>query len=330
MPEFINVAVHRSTQPREFMAALRRSFERRQIDPKFHYLSPRQAQKWLSLHNKYSPFATSPGGTEIYDAAFNWAAGNLTGGAVQLISLACGGAGKELRLVKSLRQAGKEIFATVSDISASLVIEGYESLATEKGLSEIRAMTLDLLEAGDLDQILTTGVQDKRVRVVTCFGLFPNVEPLVLASRLAGLAGGDGMLLIGANHVPESDYEQSTRNVLGQYDNAETRDWLSILLSDCGFEPDDGEIRFSLERCATLPELWQIVAYFHLRRPRTIELAGQPLKFATGEKLRLFFSNRFTPNLLRRVLQSNKMKILGEWISAEEMEGVFICTLACP
>jgi uncharacterized SAM-dependent methyltransferase len=330
MPEFIRVKIHQSAQPRQLMSALRRSFEQRCIDPKFHYLNARQSQAWLALHHKYSPFAASSTGMDVYDSAFNWAAKSLPGGAVALVSLACGGAGKELRLVKSLRRAGKEILATLSDISVPLVIEGYQTLSEDSTLAGMEAVVLDLLEAGDLNRILTAHIPPAISRVVTCFGLMPNADPLAMAARLAALTTKDDVLLVGANLVSASNYEQNTRNVLGDYNNDATRGWLTLLLTDSGFDPDDGEISFDVEPCAGFPELQQIVARFRLRQERTIELAGEKLKFSAGENLRLFFSNRFTPGLLRRVFELRKMKILGEWVSAEETEGVIACGVTSP
>jgi hypothetical protein len=353
MPDFINVAIHRSAQPDEFMASLRRSFERRAIDPKFHYTGAHQAQTWLALHKKYSPYATGLHGGDVYETAFAWAAENLPGSAVQLVSLACGGAGKELRLVKSLRRAGKEILATVSDISVPLVIEGYRTLAGENALSGLQAVAFDLMAPGNLNEILQINVPDKvdlshpdgqssdphpvcdhplpsewaRDCIVTCFGLMPNVEPLAIGARLASLRCSRGVLLVGGNLVPELNYEQGTRDILGQYDNAETRGWLSLLLADYGFEPGDGEITFRVEPSASLPGLLQIVAQFRLAKARVIEVAGSELKFSAGEKLRLFFSNRYTPALLRQVFEMSKMKILKEWVSADGDEGIIACEI---
>jgi len=324
MPPLIRVNIHASAQPHHFAAALRRSFERRCIDPQFHYLSIRQSQAWLALHRQYSPFAASSTGMDVYHSAFDWLAKNLPGEAVELVSLACGGAEKERQLIKFLRRAGKDVRVTVSDISLPLVLEGYQTLCAEPGVTGIEAVTLDILEADDLNALLTMGRARETNRVVTCFGLMPNTDPQRIAARLASLPAKNDVLLVGANLVPESDYEQNTRAALSGYDNDATRQWLGILLQDVGFERDDGEISFGVEPCASLPELLQIVGHYRLRQDRTIELGG-PLKFSAGERLRLFFSNRYTPNLLRRVFESQKMKILGEWVSAEKNEGIIAC-----
>ena len=321
----ISVAIHRSAQPAEFAASLRRSFEQRRIDPKFHYTSARQAAEWLALHKKYSPFIKAADGTAVYDAAFDWAVENLPASSVQLLSLACGGAGKELRLVKALQRGGKKVSATVSDISVPLVIEGVRVLTREAGLTGVNAVALDLLETEELYEVLTAGAGQRDRRVVTCFGLMPNVDPLLISAQLASLIRPGDVLLVGANLVPAENYEQSTHAVLGEYDNPETRGWLSLLLADCGFEPGDGEIRFAVEPCASLPELLQIVGRCHFHRDKAIALDGQTLTFSAGENLRLFFSNRYTPALLKQVLAGAKMKIPGEWISAGKTEGVIAC-----
>jgi uncharacterized SAM-dependent methyltransferase len=71
----------------------------------------------------------------------------------------------------------------------------------------------------------------------------------------------------------------------------------------------------------------QIVAQFRLAKARVIEVAGSELKFSAGEKLRLFFSNRYTPALLRQVFEMSKMKILKEWVSADGDEGIIACEI---
>ena len=66
----------------------------------------------------------------------------------------------------------------------------------------------------------------------------------------------------------------------------------------------------------------QIVGRYYLLRDKSISLDGQTLNFSAGENLRLFFSNRYTPALLKQVFARAKMKIPGEWISAGKTEGV--------
>jgi len=71
--------------------------------------------------------------------------------------------------------------------------------------------------------------------------------------------------------------------------------------------------------------LLQIVSRYHFYRDKAISLDGQTLAFSAGENLRLFFSNRYTPALLKQVFAGAKMKIPGEWISAGKTEGVIAC-----
>jgi len=324
-PQPVPVDIHRSTQPTALASRLRQGLVEREIDPKFHYTTPRQAQAWLALHQKYSPFMNLAGGTEVYDRAFAWVAGHGTNRPVHLVSLACGGAGKELRLVQALRAGGRPVTATVSDISVPLAQAGHQTLTQEGGLTEVGALTLDLLAPEDLSPELfprPVGAD----RILTCFGLMPNVPPLAIARQLAQLTRPGELLLVGANLAPEADYEAGTRAVLGGYDNDETRHWLGMLLADCGFEPGAGDIQFTVEACPAWPDLLQIVARFHLRRDQRIIIDGQRINFQAGEMLRLFFSNRFTPSRLKRLFEQSGFQISGEWISAEGNEGVIAGT----
>ena len=323
------VEIHETARPEAFGTRLRRCLEARDLDPKFHYTTPRQAAAWLALHQKYSPFVNTAGGTDVYDRAFAWVAGHEAGQTVHLVSLACGGAGKELRLVQALRAAGHAVTATVSDISVPLVQAGHHTLTAEGGLTQVGALAVDLLDAQDLSAERFPCPAGAR-RLITCFGLMPNVPPLAIASRLAGLTQSGDVLLVGANLAPEEDYEAGTRAVLGGYDNDETRHWLGLLLADCGFAPGDGDIRFTVEPCPGLPELLQIVARYHLRQDRNIRLDGHRIGFNSGENLRLFFSNRYTPSRLKRLFERSGFNIAGEWISAEGNEGVMAGSLAQP
>jgi len=323
--EFVPVAIHRSVRPEAFADGLRRNLEQRQIDPKFHYLTARQARVWLELHHRYSPFVTSAGGTAVYDEAFAAVAGQLASGPVHLLSLACGGAGKEWRLVQALQRVGKELTATVSDISVPLVLAGHATLTQTGQLTGVKALALDLLANEGFTRDAIPDAPITTPRLITCFGLMPNVEPLAIASRLNALTGPTDLLLVGANLVPEENYEQGTYDVLGGYDNEATRHWLELLLTDIGFESGDGEIRFTVEACASRPEILQIVARYHLLRNRVITSDGVELKFTADENMRLFFSNRYTPARLKRLFTDAGLSLRGEWISAEKTEGIIAC-----
>src|SRR5260221_4424312 len=99
----IQVAIHSSQFPEKVRADLLNSLRARQINPKFHYDSHRQTQKWLELHRACSPSRTDSNCAACYDAAFAAAAQKTTAPAVQVIGLGCAGGPKETRLFTMLK-----------------------------------------------------------------------------------------------------------------------------------------------------------------------------------------------------------------------------------
>jgi hypothetical protein len=72
-------------------------------------------------------------------------------------------------------------------------------------------------------------------------------------------------------------------------------------------------------------ELKRIVAGFHFTRARRIEVDGERYDFRTGETIRLFFSYRYTPEHVRKVLARFGLEVCNQWITSSEEEGVFLC-----
>jgi hypothetical protein len=110
--------------------------------------------------------------------------------------------------------------------------------------------------------------------------------------------------------------------VLPLYDNETTRDWLMILLLDLGIDRNDGVLRIIAET-SNLP-LRRITAYFDFKHARTIEVDSLRFDFLPGDSLRLFFSYRYTPSLLRAVMTRYDLEVNGEWVSPSGDEAVFL------
>jgi uncharacterized SAM-dependent methyltransferase len=50
--------------------------------------------------------------------------------------------------------------------------------------------------------------------------------------------------------------------------------------------------------------------------------------FLAGESIRLFFSWRHTPGLVRRLLGEHGLRVVEQWITKSEEEGVFLVSRA--
>src|ERR1700756_2546000 len=117
MSSTVNVAIHASQFPDAVQRELLRSLRTRQVNHKFHYDSAKQTQKWLALHQAYSPSRTDVDCAATYDAAFEAAVSQIDAPAVHLIGLGCGGGQKDPRLLQLLWQNSKQLAYTPSDVS---------------------------------------------------------------------------------------------------------------------------------------------------------------------------------------------------------------------
>ena len=131
-------------------------------------------------------------------------------------------------------------------------------------------------------------------------------------------------LLFSANLAPGADYAAGVQRILPLYDNALTRDWLMTFLFDLGVEAKDGELRFTVEDDPGGSGLKRVAACFRFVHPREIKVDAQCFRFPAGESIRLFFSWRHTPALVRSLLDAHRLSVLDQWITQSGEEGVFL------
>lgn len=320
MRDVVNVAVHSSVFPEKVQRNLLQCLRSRRVDPKFHYATYKQARKWLALHDAFSPSRTEASCAAAYERSFDAALKELKGRDLQVISLGCGGGQKEARFLTKCAGQGGGIAYTPSDISLALVLT-----ALAAAQSAIPGLQCDPLvcDFGNIAALSKLFPDREGIRLYTFFGMIPNFEPEIIMPGLAGLVRPRDLLLFSANLAPGSDYSAGVQRVLPGYDNPLTRDWLFAFLEDVGVAIDDGSILFSVEAGAA--GLKRIVADYEFSRRRVISAHGEQFKFLPGEKIRLFFSYRYTPLQIEELLAEHKLSIIEEFLADSGEEGVFLC-----
>jgi uncharacterized SAM-dependent methyltransferase len=323
-----NVTIHSSQFPENVRRDLLHSLRARSVNPKFHYDSWKQAQKWLALHEACSPSRTDPACLAIYDSAFAAAAGRVPAAEVQVIGLGCGGGQKDARLLRLLAGQGKKVSYRPCDVSLALALTARQAAREAVADLPCAPLVCDLASADDLPEVFGPPGDARAARLITFFGMIPNFEPELILPRLAGLVRGEDWLLFSANLAPGPDYAAGLRRILPGYDNALTRDWLTTFLFDLGFAPGDGGVRFAIEDSAAG---WKrVAAYFDLTQSRALTVQGEPLAFAAGDKIRLFFSYRYTPDRMRALLRLHQLEAREQWLAPSGEEGVFLCQKSAP
>jgi uncharacterized SAM-dependent methyltransferase len=317
-----NVTIHRSQFPEAVRRDLLESLRARRVNHKFHYDSVKQTQKWLALHQAYSPTRNDADCRVIYEKGFAAAAEKIRAKRVHVIGLGCGGGQKDARLLKLLKARGSKIFYTPCDVSAAMVLVARETALAVVPEKNCFPLVCDLATADDLSAVFDSRFAIHDSRIVTFFGIIPNFEPEEILPRLASLVRRKDFLLFSANLAPGTNYIAGVKKILPQYDNDLTRDWLMTFLLDLGIEKSGGELRFAIEDGGF--GLKRVVARFHFSRARQIEVDGEGFRFRRGDSIRLFFSYRYTPERVCKMLAGYDLQVCDQWITKSQEEGVFL------
>ena len=83
-----------------------------------------------------------------------------------------------------------------------------------------------------------------------------------------------------------------------------------------------GNIEWNIEPASGL---MRITAHFRFSEPAEVAYANNHFRFQEGDTIRLFFSYRYTPYLLEKLLGSQGLQIKNQWITRSGEEGVFLC-----
>lgn len=142
------ISIHESQFPENVRRDLFTSLRTRKINHKFHYDSVKQSQKWLALHQAYSPSRNDADCAATYDHAFADAVKKIKSKRVQVIGLGCGGGQKDTRLVKLLKSRGKEISYTPCDVSTAMVLVARQSALAVVPEKNCFPLVCDLATAG--------------------------------------------------------------------------------------------------------------------------------------------------------------------------------------
>lgn len=316
--------VHPSQFPDRVRQELLESLKSRRIPPKFLYDSVKLAHKWVRLHRALSPARARADTLRAYTLAAGELAGRLQGQPVYLVGLGCGDGFKEGLVLEQLVQAGCRVHYAPLDSSLALALRARGAALRWLPPDRCQAWVADLGQADDLPQCFETVQPAGAVRCITCFGLLPNFEPGVLLPRLRALVRRADWLVLSANLAPGPDYAAAVAAVLPQYDNPLTRDWLMSFLHDLGIGDHDGRLEFSAEMDWAHAPLRRLSARFIPDRDCPIGLDDQTLVWSAGQPVQVFFSYRYTPELVQAGLARHGLAVAAQWIDPTGQEGIFL------
>jgi len=94
---------------------------------------------------------------------------------------------------------------------------------------------------------------------------------------------------------------------------------------DLGVKEQAGTMEWNIEPSSGL---MRITAQFRFDEAAAIIYANNHFQFMAGERIRLFFSYRYTANMIAELLQRHGLTVRQQWTTKSEEEGVFLCARA--
>jgi hypothetical protein len=284
------------------------SLQAKRIDPKFLYVTPRQAELWRQVFLRHSPIHGNPEFARIYRETFARVVDRLRSGKVALVGLGCGTGLKELELYSHLKARGREALFTAIDVSRDLVEESAQKLVAA-GAGHQRSLVCDLAESAFLADWLDRATKGDLPCLITFFGLVPNLAPSVVTRLFKAILRSGDVLLASAHLAPVGDgttLPAAMRSVLPQYDNPETLAWLTAALEHWGLKDLVDAPEMNIGEIEGVPAF---VATARWKSSEPFERWGHRFSPKIEEPLRLFHSLRYTPLLFENLLRSEGFNV---------------------
>ncbi len=316
------VYIHPSQFPDQILKDYFASFAQRQINHKFHYESIKQSQKWLNVHNAYSPIQQNHDHMLAYTDCYEQALNIINDRHLDLISLGCGNGEKEAELLAKINNPNQICCYYPIDVSCSLSITAAQKARQQQAGLNIKPIVCDLLYADDLLSLIPH--QGER-RLLIFFGMIPNFAPSQILPILSSYLEPEDLLLFSANLAPGDNYEQGIKKILPQYDNELTKDWLKTILLDAGIKNNDGHIYSAIASDSNEPLFKKVIMNFELAKSAKLIIGKEAINWQPGETVQLFYSYRYTTSLITDLLQQYSIHVIQAWESRDQEEGVYLC-----
>ncbi|NER51960.1 MAG: L-histidine N(alpha)-methyltransferase, partial [Symploca sp. SIO1A3] len=150
--KFEKIYIHPSQFPGQVYQDYLASFSAQQINHKFHYDSVKQSQKWLKIHETFSPARQDQSCIDAYAKCFQKTAEVLADDSLSLnlIGLGSGGGEKDKLLVSHISHGNRALTYYPVDVSSSLSIISAQKVRKAFPDVDVQPIVCDLLQSDDL------------------------------------------------------------------------------------------------------------------------------------------------------------------------------------
>ena len=274
------------------------------------YSHPSLARLWKKVHLTCSPFRRRPAVRRLYTQPATVLRALLRHAPYSFIALGCAEGLKESLL---LRKLPKPTLLLTADTCLSMAKIAARKLPARAKL----ARQIDLTSPSSISRILALPIPRSEskapslARLITLFGVLPNLDPLPLLRRLARAMKRGDLLLFSTNLAPGENGRRGARRLLPQYDNPPTHKWLQGVALRTRPRLSPGSIHFGVYPDTTQPSLSRIEARWFVGNKPTHTL---------------FSSRRPTLSQVKSWIQTSGLTCIHQWIDPKGEEGIWLTT----
>jgi len=297
----------------QFAAAWRQRF----LDEKFFYWFPLSVLAWLELCRGNQPYRNYSRSQELVRGHAAEIAGKDGGGSIELVGLGAGQGDKDLLLLESWRQSGRQARYLSVDASLSLLELG---LAAAAGAGfPARGLKADLASAATFQALAGSAGEPRLYAVLgNTLGV---IHPLGLLDALGSLLRPQDRLLVDGEVF-------DPQGTLAGYDNPVNRRFAFSPLAAVGLEEGrDGTLVFESGRDEGEEGLHVLSKHFRPARRLDIVVAGRRIELAAGEKVAMHGSYKYSLDAFPRILRRGGFRLLEQYRSQDAR---FLMALAAP
>ena len=274
------------------------------------YSHPSLARLWKKVHLTCSPFYQRPAVRRLYTQPATVLRARLRHAPYHLFALGCAEGLKESLL---LRKLPKPSLLLTADTCLSMAKFAARKLPARAKV----ARQINLTSTRSLSRLfLSTIPQPKSkipspARLITLFGVLPNLDPLPLLRCLAKNMAPKDLLLFSTNLAPGKNGRRGARRVLPQYDNPLTHKWLQGVALRTRPRLSPGSIHFGVYPDTTQSSLSRVEARWFVGNKPTHTL---------------FSSRRPTLYQVKSWIQTSGLARIHQWIDPKGEEGIWLTT----
>ena len=276
------------------------------------YSHPSLGRLWKNVHLAHSPFLKRTSIRNLYTHPAKTLRRLLQNKPYHWIALGCADGIKEALLSKKLH-APDCLLAADTNLNlahrATLRLTARRKICRKVDLTQKLPVSFSttLERASSTSDLKTRNLP----RLITLFGVLPNLSPLPLLQRISRFLRPKDFLLFSANLAPGSRGRAGTLRILPQYDNLPTRRWLAGALSRLHPKWKKGSIVFGVFPDPCQPSLSRIEA-----------------RWMIGDKPThiLFSSRRPTARQVEAWLRVSGLCRVQRWVDPKGEEAVWLVT----